>query len=83
MDRRNYTWGVLWELVRIHRLHTNLGITPRACRALRGESVKIGPNVKNIILGAEFEESLIPYLGKAEQDARVGDFSFILYYSLD
>ena len=37
-----------------------------------GESVKIGPNVKNIILGAEFEESLIPDLGRAERGARVG-----------
>lgn len=82
MDRRDYTWGVLWELVRIHRLYTNLGITPRACRALMGENVKIGPNVKNIVLGTGFE-SLVPDLGKAERVARVGDLNCILYYSSD
>jgi hypothetical protein len=64
-------------------MHTDIGITPRACRALMGESVKIGPNVKSIILGTEFEEGLIPDLGRAERGARVGTLSCTLFYSLD
>lgn len=73
-DRQGYTWGVLWELVRIHRLHYNQGITPEACRNLLGKNATVGPNVRDIILGTRLEESSIIDLGKAERDAQVRGF---------
>jgi len=72
--RPGYTWGVLWELIRIHRLDSNQGITPSACRSLIGTNVTVGPNVKAILLETKFEESSGPDLGKAERDAQVRDF---------
>ena len=74
VDRQGYTWGVLWELVRIHRLDSGQGITPKACRSLVGKNAAIGPNVKTIILETRSEESTIPDLGKAERDAQVRGF---------
>ena len=69
VSRPGYTWGVLWELIRIHRLDPNQGITPGACRNLIGTNATVGPNVKFILLETKLEESSI--LGKAERDAQV------------
>jgi len=74
VSRPGYTWGVLWELIRIHRLDSNQGITPRACRKLIGTNAKVGPNVKTILQEIRFEESPVPDLGKAERDAQVRVF---------
>jgi hypothetical protein len=74
VDRQGYTWGVLWELVRIHCLHSNQGITPKACRNLMGKNAIVGPNVKEIILETRLEECPISDLGKAEHDAQVREF---------
>ena len=69
-----YTWGVLWELIRIHRLDPNQGITPGACRNLIGTNATVGPNVKTILLETKLEEGSVPDQGKAERDAQVREF---------
>ena len=74
-----YTWGVLWELIRIHRLDPSQGITPGACRNLIGTNTTVGPNVKAILLETKQEDTTIPDLGKAERDAQVRGFGCILY----
>ena len=74
LNRQGYTWGVLWELVRIHRLDPNQSITPKACRHLMGKNATVGPLVKDIILETKLEESFIPNLGKAEYNAQVSGF---------
>ncbi|KAF9652372.1 hypothetical protein BDM02DRAFT_3183762 [Thelephora ganbajun] len=68
--QQGYTWGVLWELVRIHQLNSNQGITPKACRSLVGKNATVGPSVRAIIYETKFEENSIPDLGKAEHDAQ-------------
>ena len=78
MIRQGYTWGVLWELVRIHRLHPTQGITPKACRSLMGKNTTVGPNVRSIILEAKLEETSIPNLEKAERSAQVRDLGCVL-----
>jgi len=74
VNRQGFTWGVLWELVRIHQLDSNQGIAPKACRSLMGKNATVGPNVRAIVLEIESEESSIPDLGKAERDAQVRGF---------
>jgi len=81
VNRQGYTWGVLWELVRIHRLYSNQGITPKACRNLMGKNAMVGPNVKDIILETRLKESSIPDLGKGERDAQVRGFRLDLAFS--
>lgn len=71
LSRQGYTWGVLWELVRLHRLDSSQAITPAACRSLIGVNVAVGPNVRAILLGTRTEGSPVPDLGKAERDAQV------------
>lgn len=80
LNRQGYTWGVLWELVRIHRLDSQLGISPKACRSLVGKNATIGPNVKAILLGTNSEGSSAPNSGKAERDAQVRDSGHIPYF---
>lgn len=72
--RQGYSWGVLWELVRIHRLNSHVGITPRVCRNLIGKNAAIGPHVKAIVLEKKLEGDYVSDLGKAERDARVSEF---------
>jgi len=74
VNRQGYTWGVLWELVRIHRLDSNQGIAPRACRSLMGKNATVGPNVRTIVLEIKSERRSGPDLGKAERDAQVRGF---------
>ena len=81
VTRHGYTWGVLWELVRIHYLEPKQGITPAACRSLMGRNVTVGPNVKTIILESKLGESSVPDLGKAEYDAQVRGFVMHLVFS--
>lgn len=71
VSRPGYTWGVVWEVIRIHRMDANQGITPKACRNLIGTNIAVGPNVKTILLEVRFEECSGPDLGKAERDAQV------------
>lgn len=81
VTRQDYTWGVLWELVRIHHLDSDQGITPKACRSLMGKNAIVGPNVKAIILGTKSEENSIPNPGKAERDAQVRGFRLYFLFS--
>lgn len=69
--KKGYTWGVLWELVRIQRLDSDQSITPGVCRSLAGSNKDVGPNMRTILLGTGLEESSVPDLGKAERDAKV------------
>jgi len=83
VSRQGYTWGVLWELVRIHRLDSKQGITPKACRNLTGKNATVGPSVRAIILDTKLAESSIPGsisdLGKAEHDAQVRNLDGIAH----
>jgi hypothetical protein len=78
VDRQGYSWGVLWELVRVHRLDSTQGITPKVCRDLIGKNATIGPLVRAIVLEVKVEESSIPDLGKAEHIALVSGLCCIL-----
>lgn len=70
-NRKGYSWGMLWELVRIHYLDPSQGITPKVCRNLMGKNAAVGPHVKAIVLDTKVEESSTPDPRKAEHDAQV------------
>lgn len=74
VNRQGYTWGVLWELVRIHKLDSCLGITPKVCRELMGKNAAVGPHVRAIVLETKLEERVVSDPGKAERDAQVWGF---------
>lgn len=76
VNRQGYSWGVLWELVRVYRLNPCLGITPKVCRNLMGKNTTVGPHVRAIVHETRLEESFIFDPGKAERDAQVRGFRF-------
>lgn len=65
----------------MHRLDSNQGITPKACRSLIGKNATVGPNVRAILLDTKLGMSSVPDLGKAERDAQVRGFMPHLVFS--